>query len=748
MTSSRSTGEWTAVLRQQAAVASLGQRGLQGIGLEELLAEAVATVAEALGTDDAIVLELQPSWRDLRVRTAMHRGQRVPARLLADVIVPAGRGSQAGYTLMIGEPVVCADLQTEERFSSVAAQYDAGTRSGITAMIGWEDRPWGVLGANSDEVRAWSDDEVSFLQSVGNVLGLAIQRQRIEDELRESNARLDLSLAVGGLGTWMWDRTTGRMQLSGSLERLTGIDNYRGTLEHFMELVHPDDRDRLQAQSEEAFAGGEDLHVAYRVPTPDGGIRWIEARGRTVPDALGPRNRMVGVATDITERRLADEIKASLLERERQARLEAELARERVAFLAAASASLSASLDPTVTLESFARLLVPHLCDLCIVDLLDDDGRLVEAATGHVDPAALDLARELRSRRASLGGRGGIWSEQRVVLTGQAELVSDITDVDYERLAVDPTHLDMMQRLGARSGMAVPLIARGRVLGVLTLVCRGERRRLDADDLTLVDDLARRAAMAVDNARLFESRNRVARTLQHSLLPPALPPIPGIELAARYRVAEAETEIGGDFYDVFEVGDGSWAVVIGDVCGRGPEAAALTGLMRHSVRAAAVHDARPSRVLGQTNDAVLDQIDDTRFCTAAMLRLQPPLAVGGPAVVTASCGGHPRPLVLYPDGRVVWIECAGTLLGVLPRPTLVDATVELVPGTAVVLFTDGVTEARRGGEQFGEDRLMEVLAGGVGLPADDLVARIEDAVVAFQDASNDDVAVLVVRVQP
>ena len=143
-----------------------------------------------------------------------------------------------------------------------------------------------------------------------------------------------------------------------------------------------------------------------------------------------------------------------------------------------------------------------------------------------------------------------------------------------------------------------------------------------------------------------------------------------MELAARYRVAEGDIEIGGDFYDVFEVGAAAGRLVIGDVCGRGPEAAALTGLMRHSVRAAAVRDDRPSRVLGQTNDAILDQIDDTRFCTAAFVRLVPPPGQGEAAELTVSCGGHPRPIVLRADGSVERVDAPGTLLGVLPNPPL------------------------------------------------------------------------------
>ena len=213
----------------------------------------------------------------------------------------------------------------------------------------------------------------------------------------------------------------------------------------------------------------------------------------------------------------------------------------------------------------------------------------------------------------------------------QSVLYADITDELWEAAATDAEHLELFHRLRPRSTMATPLVARGRVIGVITLFRREGGRRYAPDDLSLLEEFAGRAALAVDNGMLFHSRNRVARSLQEALLPPALPEVAGVTFAARYQVAEADVAIGGDFYDVMEVGPNSWGVVVGDVCGRGPDAAALTGLMRHSLRTVVVREERPSRVLAQTNAAVIDQIDDARFCTAAYLRLTPILARGGEA---------------------------------------------------------------------------------------------------------------------
>jgi sigma-B regulation protein RsbU (phosphoserine phosphatase) len=250
----------------------------------------------------------------------------------------------------------------------------------------------------------------------------------------------------------------------------------------------------------------------------------------------------------------------------------------------------------------------------------------------------------------------------------------------------------------------------------------------------------------LDNARLYESRSRVAMTLQQALLPPALPDIEGIEIAARYRVAESGTEIGGDFYDLFEVGEGAWAVIVGDVCGKGTEAAALTGLFRHTVRAAAVRERLPSRVLALTNDAIIDQIDDSRFCTAVLARM---VASPAGARITLACGGHPSPLVLRADGAVEIVPATGTLLGVIRELSVPDVDVTLRPGDSLVLFTDGVTEARRGHVQFGETMLMDVLADVAGKSVDDVVDHVVACLDDFSDGrTSDDTALVALRVLP
>ncbi len=270
---------------------------------------------------------------------------------------------------------------------------------------------------------------------------------------------------------------------------------------------------------------------------------------------------------------------------------------------------------------------------------------------------------------------------------------------------------------------------------------QGSARRLTGVML----DITRRKR--VEQA-LLESRERfasLARTLQASLLPPHLPEIFGLEVAARYRPAEDGVEVVGDFYDLFDVGDDGWGVVIGDVCGKGPEAAALTALARYTVRAAAIRERRPSRVLGLLSEAVLHEDSKERFCTAAYARVVPH---HDRVTLELSCGGHPSPLLLRSDGSVQPAGRPGTLLGLFERVELADDVIELGPGDALVFFTDGATDAKRGGEVLGEERLRALVAACAGCPrAEDIAARLEDGIVSFQDgARQDDLALVVLRV--
>lgn len=303
---------------------------------------------------------------------------------------------------------------------------------------------------------------------------------------------------------------------------------------------------------------------------------------------------------------------------------------------------------------------------------------------------------------------------------------------------------------------AAPLVTTdGYKLGTLCVIDH-EPRNLAPERQSVLTQLAgvvmdemelRLAALAAVAAEREQRRTweDVAATLRTSLLPERLPRIPGMELAGVCRPADPSV-IGGDFYDVFPASDGSWFVVMGDVCGKGPAAAAVTAAARHTIRAEAAHDADPARILHQVSDALYSQSGNhasTRWCTAALARMTP---TEDGALLHISCGGHPLPRVLRADGTVEHAAQPGTVVGLVPDGQRTTVTTQLASGDALVFFTDGIIEARQGKELFGEERLDAVLARSATHSAEDLIAAVLGQLDRPDVVQRDDAAVLVVRI--
>jgi serine phosphatase RsbU (regulator of sigma subunit) len=303
--------------------------------------------------------------------------------------------------------------------------------------------------------------------------------------------------------------------------------------------------------------------------------------------------------------------------------------------------------------------------------------------------------------------------------------------------ATSPPRLDSGEPSPAR--LTAALSVREREMGTIDLVDRSEREFAPRDEAILTQ-LAQLSAVAIANAQLYERERTIAHTLQRSLRPGALPAVPGLSAAVRFHPAGEGIELGGDFYDLFASSDGGWAALIGDVQGKGPDAAAVTALARHTMRAAAVYEHRPSGVLTTMHRALRDQHAD-RFCTVAYAHLR----VGRERIaLELACGGHPLPLVIHRDGRVDPVGRLGTLLGSDIEPLLTDVGVELGPGDVLLLYTDGVTEVRRRRrEVFGHHELVALLETCGGLPPDAVADRVEAAVItASEGRLRDDVAIL------
>jgi serine phosphatase RsbU (regulator of sigma subunit) len=427
-------------------------------------------------------------------------------------------------------------------------------------------------------------------------------------------------------------------------------------------------------------------------------------------------------------------------------RRDAEQARARLQFLADASAALAESLDYETTLETVARLTVPRAADWCAVHLRTDDGslcRLVLQSSPPDDDALRGLAAyDTYPPDHPVGAAA-------VTRTGRTEVVPKVTDEWLGQLALDEHHKQLFVSLGWQWAVVAPMRLHGKTVG--TLSCAG-LAPFDPQDVMVVEQLANRVAVAVENARLYEERDTVAQTLQRSLLPPTLPQIPGLEHGVRYRPAQAGALVCGDFFDLFQTGSHDWVAAIGDVCGKGLQAATLAGLARHVIRTAALQVDGPSAVLRVLNDALRreDSVpEDARFCTALCLHVQPGFGDSGrPTVVTLASGGHPPPLVLRRGGEVETVDCSGLLLGPFAVVDAQDVRVELDPGDAIVMFTDGVTEARSGGELFSTCRLAETVAACRGLYAQAIADEVARAVGEWAGDIVDDLAILVLRNAP
>jgi serine phosphatase RsbU (regulator of sigma subunit) len=439
--------------------------------------------------------------------------------------------------------------------------------------------------------------------------------------------------------------------------------------------------------------------------------------------------------------------RARLLVAERDARAAAERQLDRMTFLARAGRLLEAPLAVEQRLRRLAELAVPEIADWCAVHLVRDH-HVEQVVVAHADPEKVAAVARMQERYPPDpdAPTGAI----HVSRTGRASYFPEVPDELLVQSAVDEEHLALARSIGIRSVVIVPLLVRGHSLGALTLVHAESGRRFDGVDLAFAEQLAAGAAVALDNARLYEQQRSIAETLQAALLPSALPVAPGLRMAARYRPQSDEgsgIQVGGDLYDVVATPKpGCWAFVMADVCGKGPRAAALTALIRHTLRAEIGHDLAPAAALHRLNRAMLlaAAAEPARFATVVLGRLD--VDPGG-ATVTLASGGHPPALVRRGAGvRVEPVVAPGTLLGVYADIELAEVTVRLGRGDMMLLYTDGLTEARGVDGFYGTDRLTRLLASSTAGSADALADELLDDVVAFAGGPlRDDVAVLVLE---
>jgi len=413
-------------------------------------------------------------------------------------------------------------------------------------------------------------------------------------------------------------------------------------------------------------------------------------------------------------------------------------AERRQRFLAEAGRLLGSSLDYEHTLESVARLSVPTLADWCAVDVRGDHGESARVAIAHSDPAKVRLGQELHDRYPEdPQANSGV---PAVLRTGEPELYSEIPDALLVQGARDEEHLRVIREVGMRSVMLVPIRTRRETIGVLSFVSAESGRSFSADDLAFAQEVADRAAVAVENARLYAQQARTAETLQASLLPLRLPQIEGFSIAASYRPGERDSEVGGDFYDVFPVAGGQM-LVLGDVTGKGVRAAALTSMVRHTAKTAARFDPTPSAVLRVVDEVLGEQPALSLVTMVCALVAEEAAGEGGVPVIVA-LGGHPPPLHVDGRGGAVSVGRVGTLLGAVEDASWSDVEVALAIGETLLLYTDGVTDVPGRDGRFGEVRLLELAARADPEPGR-LLERLRRELDAFQaETIRDDQAML------
>lgn len=533
-----------------------------------------------------------------------------------------------------------------------------------------------------DPYPPWGDAELTQAESLARAAALAGRADRLIDqlsfahqELRESRDQIEAIVGniADGVLVQSRDGTIVYANMAGA--RMLGFEDPSDVVGlHYSEVPaglemrdergNPVSPDHLPSRRVLAGESRSELMLNYVIQRT-GREYWVQLKTTAVQGDDGSNAMAVTVVEDITDRR-----------REERAQR----------FLADAGKALGSALDTEPALRQIADAAVPAIADWVTIDLLEPDGSLRNAAIAHADHR---LRAELSRLHTTHTDAGHLQGPLRVAQTGAPELHHDSAPRQPTAGAV-PSY-DAPAELKPRSLLIAPIAAHGRTLGAITMALTRAGSAFNQFDLSTTVELGRRAGVALENAALHHEREHMLETLQRSLLPDKLPRVDGLELAGFYRPATGGADVGGDFYDVFSLPDGSTAAVIGDVCGKGAEAAALTARVRYTLRTIAMTEPDPLRILTTLNGALIEQVGSDRFCTMALARLRP--TIGGDVEAEIVCAGHPPPLRLG-NGTAEAHGHPGTLLGVVEEPDLSIAELTLRPGQALVLYTDGISAGR------------------------------------------------------
>jgi serine phosphatase RsbU (regulator of sigma subunit)/PAS domain-containing protein len=718
----------------------------------EFLAEASATLAASTAYEESLceVTRLAvPSLADwcavdlleddgsLRQFTSGHRDPE-QERLLVELRrrYRDEKRSSEGVARVIatGRPELVSELGGESAIELRSEEHDLyvrlAPRSYMIVALNVDARTIGALTFLSTAPgRHYTQVDLAVIDQLANRIALAVEGARLRAEVERAYGLLDTLFSTAPVGLAFWDRELRCVRANAAYAAMSARTP-EGFPGHTMRELFGELGAEREGYYREIMEAGEPRHgVEVSGPALDDPTE-LRNWALSCTPVRGADGEVIGlgvVAVDVTERQ-----RALTAERE---------ARARSSFLARAGEILDSSMDYETTLDNLARIMVPEIADWCSIQLVDENGVLRQVAVVHSEPERERWAWELNERYPT--PQDSPRGPPNVVRTGRYELVNDITEDLLVEGAVDDEQLQLLHDLGLTSALCAPLQVRGRTLGALVLVSAESGKRFSPADVELAVDLGRRAGIAVENSRLYTGRSHIAHTLQSELLPSGLPDIPGFELAASYRAAGEMNEVGGDFLDIFETPRGRWAAFIGDVSGKGAEAAAATALARYTLRAAVLQPGEPHVALGLLNDALLGDRDRKQFATVCLVCFE---RATGVARGTVCLGGHPPPLLLRADGEVTASGAFGTLLGMTDDPRLIDEDLVLGPGDTLLLYTDGVVEAGEGSHRLGQDGLERRLAELRGRTPSDIVAAVElTAVEAQEGEPRDDMAMLALR---
>ena len=484
----------------------------------------------------------------------------------------------------------------------------------------------------------------------------------------------------------------------------------------------------------------------------DGTAFWNQLSISPVFDGGGALVSFVGVQTDVTERVRVEHEREAAFVAEQAARHEAELARataeqaqaqaeqaqSRLALMAEATSALIDTLDMTELLDRLAGLCVPRLADWVFLTLVDPYGQVVGTTSRHRDGREADLA-VIAAHARHLPPRS---PSRRSISDARPVLLEDLTPELLREVIGNPEVEAAFWRLGGTAVLSVPMVARRRTVGALALV-RTDARTFTRDETDLVEDLAARAALAMDNVRLYQQEHAVADTLQRSLLP-ELPAVPGIESAAHYVSASTAADVGGDFYDLLHLPDGSVGIAIGDVVGHDVAAAAAMGQLRGVLRAVVweAEDGNPGTVLARV-DRLVQGLRVASLATMVYVRAERPAEAGDPWRVHVANAGHPPLLLREPSGAVRLVDgVTGLLVGVDATAHRETLDFDVPSGSTLIGYTDGLIERPGRDMDHGIRALCDRLAA---TPAGAGPRELCDAAVSGALDHRDDVALLAVR---